>query len=263
MRLLVSVRSAAEAKVALAGGADIIDAKEPSRGSLGAVSPKGLQQIWEVIPEDHPMSVALGDPKTAGEIRRMISAVPQSERLAYLKLGFAGVRDPDVIHHLLEAALESAAGRPLGIVAVAYVDAPHARSLPPESIGQIAGETGVAGVLLDTYQKAAGNLLTWLAPARLAALLTRVRAAQLFTAVAGGLGFDQLPAVFQAAPDIVGFRGALCEGGRERALSLERVRRVRRLLSRMTASGSIPPFEPLRALAKRPAFRDSRRLEMS
>src|SRR4051812_47948913 len=42
MELLVSVRSAKEVEAALAGGADIIDAKEPSRGSLGAVSPKVL-----------------------------------------------------------------------------------------------------------------------------------------------------------------------------------------------------------------------------
>ena len=33
--LLVSVRSAAEAATALAGGADLIDVKEPSRGPLG------------------------------------------------------------------------------------------------------------------------------------------------------------------------------------------------------------------------------------
>ena len=34
--LLVSVRSAAEALAALAGGADVIDVKEPNQGSLGA-----------------------------------------------------------------------------------------------------------------------------------------------------------------------------------------------------------------------------------
>ena len=38
-RLLVSVRSAAEAEVALGAGADLIDVKEPSRGSLGAADP--------------------------------------------------------------------------------------------------------------------------------------------------------------------------------------------------------------------------------
>ena len=45
MRLLVSVRAAAEVAPALAGGADIIDAKEPARGSLGAVSPTRLREI--------------------------------------------------------------------------------------------------------------------------------------------------------------------------------------------------------------------------
>ena len=35
--LLASVRSAGEAQVAVAGGADLIDAKEPARGALGAV----------------------------------------------------------------------------------------------------------------------------------------------------------------------------------------------------------------------------------
>ena len=34
-RLLVSVRSVEEAEAALAGGADLIDVKEPTRGSLG------------------------------------------------------------------------------------------------------------------------------------------------------------------------------------------------------------------------------------
>jgi len=38
MRLLVSVRDASEARAALAGGAGIIDAKEPLNGPLGAVS---------------------------------------------------------------------------------------------------------------------------------------------------------------------------------------------------------------------------------
>ena len=38
MKLLVSVVSAEEARLALAGGADIIDVKDPSEGALGAPS---------------------------------------------------------------------------------------------------------------------------------------------------------------------------------------------------------------------------------
>ena len=35
--LLASVRSVAEAELALAGGADVIDLKDPSQGALGAL----------------------------------------------------------------------------------------------------------------------------------------------------------------------------------------------------------------------------------
>ena len=37
MRLLVSVVDAAEARLALAGGVDVVDVKNPAEGSLGAV----------------------------------------------------------------------------------------------------------------------------------------------------------------------------------------------------------------------------------
>ena len=45
MRLLVSVVSAREARRALAGGADIIDVKDPSQGPLGAPSPRVLSEV--------------------------------------------------------------------------------------------------------------------------------------------------------------------------------------------------------------------------
>ena len=61
MRLLVSVRAAAEVAPALAGGAAIVDAKEPARGSLGAVRPEVLRQIASLVPATVPLSVALGD----------------------------------------------------------------------------------------------------------------------------------------------------------------------------------------------------------
>ena len=61
MRLLASVRSAAEAAAALVGGADIVDAKEPGNGALGAVSPRVLLAITAALAGATPVSVALGD----------------------------------------------------------------------------------------------------------------------------------------------------------------------------------------------------------
>ena len=48
MQLLVSVSSAVETSAALLGGADIIDAKDPLSGPLGAVTPAVFRDIASV-----------------------------------------------------------------------------------------------------------------------------------------------------------------------------------------------------------------------
>ena len=47
--LLVSVRSADEADAALAGGADLIDCKEPARGPLGVAEPEVVAAILDRV----------------------------------------------------------------------------------------------------------------------------------------------------------------------------------------------------------------------
>ena len=59
--LLISVRSAAEAKIALAGGADLIDVKEPARGPLGAADPAVWDDVRRTVAGRVPTSVALGE----------------------------------------------------------------------------------------------------------------------------------------------------------------------------------------------------------
>ena len=61
MQLLVSVANAIEARQALEGGADLIDAKDPSAGALGAVSLDALRQIRDAVSGRCVVSAALGD----------------------------------------------------------------------------------------------------------------------------------------------------------------------------------------------------------
>ena len=84
-RLLVSVRSAAEAQRALSGGADLIDVKEPGSGSLGAASPEVWCQVAAVIGPARPLSAALGE-------LLVFKPVPDTalQGYRYAKLGLAG-----------------------------------------------------------------------------------------------------------------------------------------------------------------------------
>jgi len=247
MQLLVSVRSAAEVAAALSGGADIIDAKEPRHGSLGPVSAEVLSAILAQVPPDREVSIALGDVSRPDAVRTAIESLPVPTRRAatYVKLGFAGVTGGDLIATLLESAVAaSLAHSPaLRIVAVGYADATCAGSAAPDAVWRAAAVSGVAGVLLDTYGKSGGNLLTWLDPDALFALIAGARENGLMTAVAGGLREKDLGMVIAAGPDIIGFRGAACVGGRGGRVSRNRVRRLGESL-RTVHSGSVQELVP-------------------
>ncbi len=228
MQLLVSVRSAAEVEPAIVGGADIIDAKEPARGSLGAVSPETLDEILACVPEDVALSVALGDINRREDVIAAIGSLrlPPRRSLSFVKLGFAGVRSPRAVGRLIGAAVETAARlpSPVRVVAVAYGDGTRADTVAPERIPQLARQAGAAGVLLDTYAKEGLSLPALLGPARLARWVVVARDLDLLSALAGGLGPADLEIVREAGPDVVGVRGAACEGGREGRVVASRVR---------------------------------------
>src|SRR5436853_4004631 len=59
-QLLVSVRDVAEAMSARAGGADVIDIKEPKRGPLGRADDAVVSAVRNAVGHDCLVSAALG-----------------------------------------------------------------------------------------------------------------------------------------------------------------------------------------------------------
>jgi (5-formylfuran-3-yl)methyl phosphate synthase len=236
MRLLASVRSAKEVEAAVSGGADIIDAKEPSRGALGAISPEVFAEIQARVPLNLELSAALGDVANQLEVRTSIAVLPVVSRPApiYLKLGFSGVTSPRQLRTLLEVACAAARDATSGaarIIAVAYADNSEAGSAGPEIVWDAAAAAGASGVLIDTFSKERGQLFNWAQAERLQNLVAQARQAGLLTALAGGLGPEQIPGIFRVDPDVVGFRGALCPSGREGEVSRIRVRQLKTLVA--------------------------------
>jgi len=75
-----------------------------------------------------------------------------------------------------------------------------------------------------TAGKGAGSLIERVPRAALAAFVERVRASGRRAGLAGALRAQDVPALRALGPDFVGFRSAVCEGGRAGALDAERVR---------------------------------------
>lgn len=232
MRLLVSVRSAAEVQPALAGGAEIIDAKEPSRGSLAAVSADDLRAIAEALPRGTPLSVALGDPADAEAVARAIAPLDglvPPERELYVKLGLAAAAGIQEAEAVIAAAVRSAAQSPARpvVIAVAYADA-VAGSVPSrERVLALAARAGAGGVLLDTCLKDGRDLLQHVSLSELERWAVEAKRRGLLVGFAGALSRDGVRAVAELPGDVVGVRGAACVGGREGRLSEAKVRQLR------------------------------------
>lgn len=219
-RLLVSVRDAEEARAALAGGAHIIDAKEPSAGALGSVSVETLRRIVHTVAGERAVTAALGDADDDALVERRARAfVAGGAHL--VKLGLAGcdaVRAAAMIH---AAARGAGAGR---VVAVAYADHRQVASPSPEDVLRLADAAGIAGVLIDTALKDGPGLPDLMAPGDIASWVSAARRGGLLAALAGKVAQDDIADLAAAGADVIGVRGAACDGGRSGRISTDRVR---------------------------------------
>ena len=226
MRLLVSVANAAEASVALAGGADLIDAKNPAAGPLGVVSPQTFREIEASVSGQRPVTAALGEAAGEDDIEQAARAFARAgARL--VKVGFAGIVDAERVGALTAAAVRGASSggsSPCGVVAVAYADSDRAGSIAPDALVDVAARAGAEGVLLDTADKTGPGLRALMSSAALTAFIGRLHDRGLFVALAGQLTAGDLAFVRDTGADVAGVRGAACDTGRMGRVSADRVR---------------------------------------
>src|SRR6266536_5777176 len=220
MQLLVSVAGPSEAQAALAGGAAVIDAKDPRLGALAAVRPAVLRAVRAAVPMTHPLSVVLGDGGRPEALARRAAAASRLAA-AFVKLGFRGITT-EVRAHRLATTARRGAGDQTRLVLVAYGDWRRAESLETGAVVTVATRAGAAGVLLDTAVKATG-LFTLIDADAVGTWVERVHAAGLFAGLAGGLRGADFALARALGADLVGVRGAACVGGRTGRVSAVRV----------------------------------------
>jgi uncharacterized protein (UPF0264 family) len=229
VRLLISVVSAAEVDAALAGGADVVDVKNPAEGAIGAGSPALLRAVRARVAPPVEMSAALGDAPHLPGTMALAAAGAAACGANYVKVGLLGSARPEQAFELLRAVRQAAtdANPQTRLVAVAYADASRVGGLPPSDLPEIARRAGVHGVMLDTAVKDGTSTLCALGQKGVAAFFAEARALGLMTAVAGSLSPSDLPHLRSLGITLVGARGSACEGGRSGIVSADRVRTLR------------------------------------
>ena len=236
MLLLVSASDSIDAAAALDGGADIVDAKDPRTGALGAVSLDVFRGIRAAVANRRPLSAAIGDATDEAAIEGTAFEFAAAGAV-FVKVGLGGVTSAGRAASLARAAqrgvVAAGAGR-CGLVVVAYADADEATGIAPAALVDVAARSGARGVLLDTAGKNRPGLLALISADDLAAWVARAHARRLLAAVAGKLTADDLSLVCETGADIVGVRGAACEHGRSSAVSAAKVKALRLQLPQLT-----------------------------
>jgi uncharacterized protein (UPF0264 family) len=233
MKLLVSVTSPDEAREAIAGGADILDVKNPAEGSLGAHSPRVIQAVRAIAPPAVPVSAAIGDMPHLPGTAALAALGAATCGATYIKVGLWGSRtEAEAVSLLLEVQRAVSTFPGAMVIAAGYADAERAGLLPPTLLPRIAHTAGVKGCMLDTAIKDGRRLGEFLAPETLRALATEAHAAGLLFALAGSLQEADLPLIQKLGADVAGVRSAACRDGRRAGpLDAERVRRLKQVIA--------------------------------
>jgi dihydroneopterin aldolase len=232
--MLASVTGPGEAEIAIAGGADIIDMKDPSAGAFSALPAACIAETIAAIALRRPTSAVTGD--AAMEPDAIIAAVQEiaATGVDYVKVGLFAPRERQLA--AIRALSEAAAATRL--VACLFADQEH------DLVFLIAplAEAGFFGVMLDTADKAGGRLLSHAGIPALSAFVRAAKERGLLVGLAGGLEEPDVPRLLSLQPDFLGFRGALCAAGkREAGIDPLAVAAIRKLipLPRPDAAGNI------------------------
>ena len=201
-----------EALEAIAGGADIIDVKNPKEGALGANYPWVIKQIKEVTPKNLEVSCTLGEVGNLPGSVSLAALGAASLGVDYIKVGLWGIKTPKEAIFLLQTVCRAAKEcNPKIKVAVAgYADAKEISAINPLLIPEIASKAQVEVAMLDTSTKNGKNLFDYLTIEQLKKFIDLSHYFGLATALAGSLRKQDLPIVYGLGADIAGLRGAAC-----------------------------------------------------
>lgn len=229
MRLLVSPMNIDEARAALAGGADIIDVKNPKEGSLGANFPWAIRAVAELARGRVPVSATIGDLEFKPGTASLAALGAASSGAEYVKAGLLGVKTASQAEEMLVGIVRAVKDYDAEkkIVASAYSDYARVGSISPLLLPSAAARAGADLVMIDTAIKDGKPTFNFMSEQDLHDFIDLGHANGLKVAIAGSIGFGHLELLKRLQPDIIGVRGIVCGGDRRSAVQKELVEKVK------------------------------------
>ena len=212
MKLLISPKNEQEAVEAIAGGADIIDVKNPKEGPLGANFPWIIKRIRQITPKNTEVSCTLGEVPNLPGSMALAALGAATTGVNYIKAGLYGLKTPEEAVYLIQSVSKAAKdyNPSIKVVASGYADAGRISTVDPLLVPKIAHEAQADIAMIDTAIKDGKSLFTFLTKPQLRHFVEATHNYGLKAALAGSLKKEDLPLVHALGADVVGLRGAAC-----------------------------------------------------
>lgn len=236
-RLLVSVRTELEARDALQAGVDILDIKNPARGSLGRPSPALVSAV--IKQAGHiPVSMALGE-----WFQPQLQQIPSG--LTWAKVGVSRLQTLAMRQRIRRCWFQwQQFSQPTRLVGVVYADRIRVQGIHFDEMLRWVESARMLSVnppalLIDTCIKDGSSLLDWCSMIQLSQWQKRCRHHGITLALAGSLKWHDIQMLQEhLAPDIIAVRGLVCAGN-DRVQQLQ-PGRVRSLVQFLREGSALP-----------------------
>jgi uncharacterized protein (UPF0264 family) len=192
--------------------------------------------VLRVVGGRAPVSAALGE-LLRGDRDSASALAAQTAGLAFAKIGLAGAAAFGDWPQQWRAAVACLPPRVMP-VAVAYADWPAVEAPRPEAVIDAGAELGCSMLLIDTFCKARGDLLSHLPLAPLERVMSRARRHGMQVVLAGSLTKLLVRCVLPLAPALVAVRGAACRPDRRGAIDAALVRELAAILRQSPAEAA-------------------------
>ena len=198
-KILTSIKSLSEIRLVLKKGVDVIDFKDPSNGSLGALTIKQISFFLKSIPSNQLTSSTIGDIEDIKTIRERVVMLSKTN-INFIKIGFFfDYTKIKILKNLKKLAKNKK------IIAVLFAD-----NKPNLNLIREIKKIQFDGILIDTKNKKNGNLRNYLSTKKLRNFIKVSKEQNLSIGLAGSLNIKDIDPLIRLKPDYLGFRGALC-----------------------------------------------------
>ncbi len=215
-RLLISVRGPKEAKAAIKGGAHIADVEFPA-SALGTPYPLNIQTVRKVLPKNIAVSTNIGEEQPGRSTACQAALGVACAGADIVKLGLARMplAEAKEFGPALVRTVKKWFPKKQCIPAL-FADERLARwYIDPIKQGpDLAAHMKADGLLVDTFDKGMGmGLMDYYSIADIRRFVKKCHGRKIEAWLAGSIGLEELPGLWEAGVDVICVRGAACKKG--------------------------------------------------